>query len=300
MKHASAIRRIVAATAVVAALGTVSACGGDAKAGHATGTGTATSQARNAASTDDLTALRQVVKATGDAHSAKVEGDITMGSAASMSADGKLDWAHGLTGDMTMSHIGGAVSTAVPGSMSVRYLPDAAYADLGAAAAAQLDGRHWVKYTYADLSKLVGAGAGSDMQQLMRNDDPVHNVQLLLASGTLHRVGTETVRGVSATHYEGTENTAGLATAPGLTAAQRQQLQQQLKQAGVTSGTVDLWVDAHNLPVKVATRMQTSQGTVSSTLYYSDYGVAVSETAPPASDTADLTALLKEAQGSSS
>ncbi|PWI43658.1 hypothetical protein [Streptomyces sp. ICBB 8177] len=300
MKHASAIRRIAAATAVVAALGAVSACGGDAKAGHATGTGKATSQAGNTASADDLTALRQVVKATGDADSAKVDGDVSMGSTESMSVTGRLAWAHGLTGDMTMSHIGGAVSKALPGSMAVRYLPDAAYANLGDAASAQLDGKHWVKYSYADLAKIMGAGSGAAMQQLMQNDNPVHNVQLALASGTLHRVGTETVRGVAATHYEGTENTGSLSTASGLTAAEREQLQRQLKQAGVTSGTVDLWVDAHNLPVKVADRMQTSQGTVSSTLYYSDYGVAFSETAPPASDTADLTALLREAQGSSS
>jgi hypothetical protein len=289
------VRRVTLSIALVTALAGVAACnssdssggsGKDDKAGH-----------KGTTHVSPIAALRSAEKSTDNADSAKVESTTTMGTMMSMKADGVMGWADGLTGTMTITYTGGTMADTMrqtgSTSMQARYLRDAYYARMGDKFAQQSGGKHWIKYAYDDLAKL-GGGSGAYLKDQMQNTTPNQSVKLLLASGDVTKVGEETVRGEKTTHYSGTVDVADLATkTSNLSASQLADLKKQLTAAGVSTEKVDIWVNGDDLLVKKVEKGELSTGTMSSTAYYSDYGVKVSATEPPAGDTADFKDLLK-------
>ncbi|MFS8203966.1 hypothetical protein ACLVWQ_35510 [Streptomyces sp. CWNU-52B] len=291
----TSVRRVSVSIAVVAALTAVGACGGSdsdaGSGGDSKGAGKAKTRA------NPIAALRSVEKSTDGADSAKVESTTTMGTMMSMEADGALGWADGLTGNLTITYTGGAMADQMrqlgTTSMEARYLPDAYYAKMGDKFATQSGGKHWIKYDYDDLAKLAG-GSGAYMKDQMQNTTPNQSVKLLLASGDVKKVGTEKVRGEDTTHYSGTVEVADLADkSSNLSADQLADLKQQLEQAGVTTETIDIWVNDEDLLVKKAEKGELATGAMSSTAYYSDYGVRVSVEEPAVGDTADFKDLMQ-------
>ncbi|MFD6288140.1 hypothetical protein [Streptomyces sp. NPDC060205] len=298
----SIVRRVTVSMAVVAALTGAAACSGsdsdggsrgegEGSAGDAKGTGGAGTLA------DAIVALRSVEKSTDGADSAKVESTTTMGTMMSMKADGALGWADGLTGKLTITYTGGTMADQMrqlgTTSMEARYLPDAYYAKMGDKFAEQSGGKHWIKYDYDDLAKLAG-GSGAYMKDQMQNTTPNQSVKLLLASGDVEKVGEEKVRGEDTTHYSGTVDVADLAGRnSSLSASQLADLKSQLEQAGVTTETIDIWVNDQDLLVKKAEKGELATGSMSSTAYYSDYGVEVAAEEPAAGDTADFADLMR-------
>ncbi|MFJ8937896.1 hypothetical protein ACIRL0_19595 [Streptomyces sp. NPDC102365] len=298
----SIVRRVAVSIAVAAVLTGAAACGGphsdgdsggDGKGSAADGKGTGGAGTR----TDAVVALRSVAKSTDGADSAKVESTTTMGTMMSMEADGVLGWADGLTGNLMITYTGGTMADQMrqlgTTSMEARYLPDAYYAKMGDKFAEQSGGRHWIKYGYDDLAKLAG-GSGVYMKDQMQNTTPNQSVKLLLASGDVEKVGEEKVRGEDTTHYSGTVEVAELAgRSSSLSASQLAELKSQLEQAGVTTETIDIWVNDKDLLVKKAEKGELATGSMSSTAYYSDYGVEVAAEEPAAGDTADFKDLMR-------
>lgn len=245
-----------------------------------------------------IAALRTAEKSTDGADSAKVESTTTMGAVMAMTADGSLGWGDGLTGTLTITYTGGTIADTMrqmgTTSMEARYLPDAYYARMGDAFAEQTGGKHWIKYPYAALETL-GGGSGAYLKDQMENSTPNQSVKLLLASGDVRRVGEEKVRGERTTHYSGTVEVADFATRnSSLSESQLADLRKQLEQAGVTTQTVDIWVDDENLLVKKVEKGESANGVYSQTAYYSDYGTPVDTEVPPAADTADFSELLQQ------
>ncbi|MFI8926567.1 hypothetical protein ACIG3E_02620 [Streptomyces sp. NPDC053474] len=288
-------RRVALAIAAATALTGITACGSsdgtdsDSKGSSGKGGG-------GGLAVSPIAALRTIEKSTDKADSAKVESETTMGSVMSMKASGALGWEDGLTGNMTITYTGGQLAETMrqtgSTSMEARYLPDAYYAKMGDRFAAQADGKHWVKYAYDDLER-VGGGSGAYMKDAMQNSTPHQSVKMLLASGDVKKVGEEKVRGVNTTHYSGTVDVAELAEkSSGLSASQLSDMKRQLEQAGVTTETVDIWVNDENLLVKKVEKGQMKTGELAATAYYSDYGTAVSAKEPPAADTADFKDLV--------
>lgn len=146
---------------------------------------------------------------------------------------------------------------------------------MGDAMAANTGGKHWIRYSYQDLAELGGA-SGDVMKDQIQNSTPEQGVKALLASGDVKKVGREDVRGVDATHYSGTVDVAGLtAKNSNLDAEQLAAFKEQLALAGVTTQTVDIWVDENDLLVKKTERGEMKTGTFNTTLFYSDYGTEV-------------------------
>ncbi|MCX5060769.1 MULTISPECIES: hypothetical protein [unclassified Streptomyces] len=292
------VRRVSLSIAVLTVLSAVAACsssdsGKDGKDDKTAG--------KAVTHLSPIAALRTAEKSTDSADSAKVESTTTMGSLMSMTADGALGWADGLTGNLTITYTGGTMADTMRGlgttSMEARYLPDAYYAKMGEKFAEQAGGKHWIRYGYADLAAL-GGSSGAYLKDQMQNTTPNQSVKLLLASGDVKKAGTEKVRGVNTTHYSGTVDVADLAGKnSNLTASQLAGLKKQLTQAGVTTETVDIWVDGQDLLVKKTEKGRMTAGEYTQTAYYSDYGVKVSATEPAASDTEDFKALLKKQGG---
>ncbi|WP_406373998.1 hypothetical protein OG788_26890 [Streptomyces sp. NBC_00647] len=289
------VRRVALSIALTAALAGATACnssdssGGSGKAGQ-----------KGTTRVSPIAALRSAERSTDGADSAKVESTTTMGTLMSMKADGVMGWADGLTGTMTITYTGGTLAETMrqtgSTSMQARYLPDAYYARMSDKFAAQSGGKHWIRYGYDDLAKF-GGSSGAYLKDQMQNTTPNQSVKLLLASGDVEKVGAETVRGRSTTHYSGMVDVADLASkSSNLSASQLADLKKQLTAAGVTTEKVDIWVDGDDLLVKKVEKGELTSGTMTSTAYYSDYGTKVSAEEPPTADTADFKDLLK-AQG---
>jgi len=292
------VRRVTLSIALTTALAGVAACGSSGGSGSSGKDDKAVHKGTTHVS--PIAALRSAEKSTDGADSAKVESSTTMGTMMSMTANGTMGWADGLTGTMTITYTGGTMADTMrqtgSTSMQARYLPDAYFAKMSDKFAEQTGGKHWIRYGYDDLAKL-GGSSGAYLKDQMQNTTPNQSVKLLLASGDVKKVGEDSVRGEQTTHYSGTVNVADLATkSSNLSASQLADLKKQLTAAGVSTEKVDIWVNGDNLLVKKVEKGELSSGTMSSTAYYSDYGVKVSATEPPASDTADFKDLLK-AQG---
>ncbi|MEU3826172.1 hypothetical protein GT045_10395 [Streptomyces sp. SID486] len=282
------VRRATLSIAVVAALTGVAACG-TTDADKAAG--------KTAIHVSPIAALRSAEKSTDSAESAKVRSTTSVGDLMAMTANGALTWENGLKGNLTITYTGGKMAEAMKKagtqSMEARYLPDAYYAHMGDTFAQQAGGKHWLKYSYDDLAKLGGA-SGSYMKDQIQNATPNQSVKMLLASGDVKKVGEEKISGVDTTHYSGTVNVADLASkTSNLSADQLSALKKQLSQAGVTTDTVDLWINDQNLLVKKTEKADTANGAMTNTTVYTDYGVKVSAEAPPAADTRDFGDLMK-------
>lgn len=293
--NSTMVRRLTVSIAAATALAGVAACNsadssgssgkGD-KAGH-----------KSVTRVSPIAALRSAEKSTDGADSARVESTTTMGTLMSMKSGGVMAWGDGFTGDMTITYTGGTMADTMrqlgSDSMEARYLPDAYYAKMGDAYARQVGGKHWIRYAYDDLAK-IGGGSGAFLKEQAQNSSPNQTVKLLLASGDVKKVGEETVRGKRTTHYAGTVDVSDLAARSShLTEGQLSDMKKQFDQAGITTEDVDIWVDAEDLLAKAVSKAAMATGTLSSTTYYSDYGVKVSAAAPPASDTMDFKDILK-------
>ncbi|MET9766483.1 hypothetical protein [Streptomyces sp. NPDC006415] len=293
----STARRMGTALAAAAALTSIAACSGSDGSAGSGDSGTGKAGAVGKAS--PVAALKQVQQKTGGAQSAKVEGTTEMGSTVSMKQSGVIGWADGLSGALTITYTGGTMGDALKqtggdGSVQARYFKDAYYANLGAGMAANTGGKSWIRYSYKDLAELGGA-SGDVMQDQVQNSTPDQGVKALLASGDVKKVGQEDVRGVSATRYSGTVDVAELtAKNSDLDAKQLAEFKEQLALAGVTTQTVDIWVDDNDLLVKKTERGEMKTGAFNSTLFYSDYGTEVPSDKPAASDTVDFKELLKQ------
>ncbi|MFI9720335.1 hypothetical protein ACIHFE_11855 [Streptomyces sp. NPDC052396] len=296
------LRSVCALAAAAFALTSVAACGGgksdksDKKdSGKASSSASSDNQGQSPV-TQAISALRKAVTATNGAHSANVEGTTTMAATGTMNMKGALDWAAGVQGDVTISGGQGAMAALAngPGGMHARYLRDAYYVNLGEASpqtAAQLGGKHWIKYDYDWMAKKLGP-SGAYLKDQMQNNNPTRSMELIINSGDVRQVGTETVRNVKATHYSGTVDVSKMAEKQSsLSKDQLDQLKRQMEQAGATTEQVDLWVSDDNLLVKKVEKANGGSGTTESTVYYSDYGTKVSAEAPAADDTVDAATL---------
>jgi hypothetical protein len=170
------------------------------------------------------------------------------------------------------------------------------------ALAEELGGKPWAKLDLSSMGPL-----GSTFKSLIdsaKNTDPAEQLRPLLASGDVHKVGTETVDGVRATHYSGTVDPAtafdSTQAAKNLTPAQIAQLKSLLKSGGVRNETIDVWVASDGLPVRETISVDTSSGAARTDLHLSDWGKPVTVTAPPADQVGDLSSMMSGLGGTSS
>jgi hypothetical protein len=274
-------RTVLTVTAATATLGAVAACGGkttSATVQHPSAT-------PSAVAVSPVAYLVQVENATAKIHSAEIDQTLTAGTLHQVRLAGDNDWANGLQGNVTMS-----VKSATPAPISaiqMKIRSDAMYVKVPARKLASVGGKHWIKESFALLAAQGAAGkAGTDQ---LKQANPAMAVRMLISSGDVRKVGRETVRGVTTTHYTGTLDVAKLiATKQGLTPDDVKFLKKRLTASGAADDHIDLWVNSENLPVETQEQMQTDTAEVTSTTYFSHYGVAVDLSVPAASDTYSL------------
>ncbi|MFB9522244.1 hypothetical protein [Streptomyces cremeus] len=298
------VRRAGLSVLAAAVLTGVTACGGgtgkQAEGGKETVGGKATAGGKEE-TRSAVSVLQAAQKKAGAANSAKVESNLSVGSAMGTQSKGSLRWDDGVTGVMDLTYTKGQMAENLKkmgsdGTMKARYLPDAYFVDMGPAFAKDMGGKSWIRYGYDDMVKLMGP-SGALLKDQMQNSTPEQGVKQLLATGQVKEVGKEEVRGVQATHYAGTLDVRKMAESNSqLDAKTLAGLRKQLEQAGVTTSVIDIWIDEDDVLVKKTERSQSKAGPINSTVFYSDYGVDVTAEAPPTARTVDFKDLMKKQQ----
>ena len=198
--------------------------------------------------------------------------------------------------EMKMSFASGQLASLSSGPMEFILKDNVGYVNLGTLGSQQTAGKQWLKIDLSSLGNFPGgAGSLSSLTKVNQNVDPADQLKLLLTSGDLKRVGTETVDGVKSTHYAGTVDTAKVVqqyAGGNLTTEDLNKLKDALAQSGVTSEHIDLWLSNAGLPVEVKlSATSTTVGKIASDLHFSDWGRPVSITPPPADQVVDISQL---------
>ena len=133
------------------------------------------------------------------------------------------------------------------------------------------------------------AGESKEIAEALKQADPRMALKMFSDVGTLKQMGTETVNGVSATHYSVTVELAKVAQ-------QHPELADILNvliQNGVKTQDVQLWVDSQKRPVRLVTSAQLPNpvkpgAKINSTqsVDFTDWGAPVTIQAPPADQVA--------------
>jgi hypothetical protein len=166
-------------------------------------------------------------------------------------------------------------------------------------------GKKWLKFDLAS----AGKSAGIDLSSLTQgaNQDPTQTLQYLKAAGgNVKRVGTETVRGTSTTHYTATVDFEKVPdTAPAdERAAMRRSIQQIIKLSGTKTVPIDVWVGDDGIARRIVSSYGSNVGgehaTVKQRIEMYDFGTKIDVKIPPDDETVDFSQLGDLLQGAGS
>ncbi|WP_329458200.1 hypothetical protein [Streptomyces sp. NBC_01497] len=297
----------------VAAVGVLAGCGPTGGNANSAGDGSTSPAPSGSASApgagsgsgggQDAAAVRSAYQKTADEKSAKLTmstmvGGVGGNGSMTLHGSGVIDLANG--GSQVTMNIGDQ-------QIEERTLDGMLYEKLPATTSRQLlpAGKTWLKL---DLKKVAGALGGSSGATAGMTDPAAPFTYVKGLSGTdVTKVGTETVNGTRTTHYRASVDVGKLT--PGNTAESRQ-LRQQLGDRL----PVDLWLDDQGRirQEEVRATVKTGAGASASSsaspapsaaagkvaldskLQFTDFGTKADVSAPPAAQTADVTAKLAQ------
>ena len=254
----------IAATAVLAF--SVAGCGGGGKGGGSAVSGQAIALA-----------------ASKSARAGSVEADFTIsGSGLSGEGSGVFDTGESRAGQLNMKvHVGGRevpIDTVVSGN--ILYMRSPVFSQVIRLPA----GKEWVKL---DLGRLAQQ-RGIDLSSLASaSPTPTSALEYLRGAGKVEKLGSDTVGGVSTTHYRvRVDLQRAAARSSGST---RVSLQRVIQTTGVKSLPVQVWIDGKNYIRKVVYSQGSGGGrTVKVSMELHDFGNPVTVKPPPASEVLDI------------
>jgi hypothetical protein len=207
------------------------------------------------------------------------------------------------SGQMTMDLSGVPGIAALPGGTGngqvrmVMLYPDV-YMNMPFLAGKLPEGKTWMKL---DLTKAAAqAGLGSPLSSL-EQDDPTRFLEYLRgSSGGVVSMGSETVDGVSTTHYHGTLQLSRVLER--LPTNDQAAAKATLEKLGSATGgiPVDVWIDAQNRVRRIRMNLSVSPGsagtgplaTAGLTIDFKSYGPVPPVVAPPAGEVFDATSAV--------
>jgi hypothetical protein len=271
-------RILPAAVATAALLAATAACAGSAEprdpaadpAGSQAGSGA------DPASPAAAEAVRAAAESTEEITSADFDAVVSSPDAAGgeVTMTGSLSWADELAMDVTLD--GEATAPGMPDEVSAVWLDGVMYPEMGEDFGAGFDGRDWLRMDLANIARETGDESLVDVMSfgLERADqDPREQLDLLLGSPDLERLGEETLDGATVEHYRGT---IAPEDAP----------------SGTEEYLIDVWVDEDDFPVRIRQSYETDEGPVESEVTYRDLGTEVAVEPPPEDSVIDFMDLL--------
>ncbi|MFI9153760.1 hypothetical protein [Streptomyces sp. NPDC053367] len=264
--------------------------------------GCAGDKGENRADRTPFQVLTAAYEKTAEAKSARVHMTMTApamlgGSEEPSTVSGVMGWDPAVM-DLTVE---GSSEPGMPAKIRMILRDDVMYMDGGKEAAAEMDGKRWMKL---DFGAAAEASGDKDMARQMTagldnlNQNPAEQIALLLESPNLKHVGAEKIGGVEAEHYKGTLTVAEMMKTNKaldvLKPQERKQLLENIEKSGIKGYDTEVWVGEDDLPVRMDVGMDTPQGDVEMSMTFSDYGTKADVQAPPASETFDLMEMFKE------
>ncbi|MFC7016463.1 hypothetical protein ACFQMH_33195 [Streptomyces viridiviolaceus] len=233
-----------------------------------------------------MAALSRVTDRTEDLGSAEVRTSTDLGTGEPISMDGTYSWGDGYAFDVEMD-TEAAQMQQLTDSPTVRtlFVDGAYYYDIDPQATGPLQGKEWMKI---DGSAVFGE-SGADALSGSAGASPSASMKSLKYASDVEDLGKENVNGRSTTHYRaviGQEDMGKLKDAYGSQGNLLDSLT-----GGAESITMDVWVGAGDLPV----RMKQEFGAMAVTMDFDKFGATKKIVAPPAAQTGDLTEEVKEA-----
>ena len=231
------------------------------------------------------------------AQTVQLRGTTSLAGLGDVHLTGAEQFAPSVAADLKMTFSGSQLAAMSNGPMEIILKDNIGYLNLGTLGAQLTNGKQWLKLDLSSVATLPGStGSLSSLSKVNQNADPAQQMRLLLASGDLKRVGTETVDGVKSTHYTGTVDPVRVVqqhAGSNLTPDDVSKLKDALQQAGITSENIDLWLSqATSLPVEIkVSANSTTAGQIATDLHFSDWGRPVSITAPPDDQVVDISQL---------
>jgi hypothetical protein len=159
-----------------------------------------------------------------------------------------------------------------------------------------LGGKSWVKMDLEALGKQQGIDLGELTQFGQTN--PTQSLRFLQgASDDFEELGEEEVRGVGTTHYRGTVDLRKAAEQ--ISESARSTAERLIELMGVSKLPFEVWIDDEDLTrrIKYEQPLPAAAGQDASmtlTMDFFDFGVAVDVEPPPAGDVVDLQELIQQ------
>lgn len=281
----------VAAGLVTALL--LAGCGGDAsEESRNTGSGDTAEQSRD----NVAQAVTAAARRTTEVSSAKVTMTVRPPGGSEVRMSGVLGW-DPLSMDMRLA-TDTPKGLSLPDADRLVWVDDTLY--LGGADLTRHDGKRWLKVDLGGaLAKLGGSSLAGGLDTV-NGQDPRQLMTLLRAAPDVTHVGKDEVDGVTAQRYKGTVTVDDVVNADDgldfLSGSEREDLLKGLKESGMRGYEIEAWVK-DDLPVRLHTTVDSPMGEVSVVQKLSDYGTDTKAQAPPADETFDISAFLRELTG---
>ncbi|MEU2283152.1 hypothetical protein ABZ614_14685 [Streptomyces sp. NPDC013178] len=259
-----------------AAMFVVSACGAE-----------SVKQAADAVDKTDtvMAALARATDRTEQVGSAEVKMTTDLGTGAPVTMEGTYSWGDGYAFDVEMDTAAAQMQQLQDApTMRMLFVDGAYYYDVDPQADGPLAGKEWMRIDGSAVFGKQGAQALSGS-----NGSPSASMKGLKYAKDVEDLGEETVNGQSTTHYRaviGQDQMGKLKDAYG---------DQNSLFGSVTGGassiTMEVWVGAKDLPVRLVQQV----GAMKVTMDFEKFGKTADVQAPPAAQTGDLTKVLEEA-----
>jgi hypothetical protein len=236
---------------------------------------------------DDAAAIRAALTRASDRTeqlgSAEVETTTVLDAVGGrpISMDGTYSWGDGPAMDVEMDTAAAQLSSLQDDpTTQVKMVDGAYYYGIDPQPSGPLEGKHWMRI---DVSAVAGEAGEAGEANMADNADPTAGLRYIGTSANVKDLGEETVLGKKVTHYRGSVGPEGINDSK-FTDAEKKAALRALSASGGKI-TYDIWVDGEDLPVRVKQR----GAGMTVTMDFLKFGATKPITAPPASDTGDLT-----------
>ncbi|MCT9076465.1 hypothetical protein [Streptomyces fulvoviolaceus] len=260
-----------------AAMVATSACGAD-----------SVKQAADAVDKTDaiMAALTRATDRTEQLGSAEVKMTTDVGTGTPIAMDGTYSWGDGYAYDVEMDTKAAQMQTLTDDpSIRVLLVDGAYYYDVDPQPSGPLKGKEWMKI---DTSAVLGESGAQALSG--SSGSPSASMKGLKYADDVEDLGKQTLNGQSTTHYRAVIDQAGMGKFKEAYGDQDSLLGSVT--GGATSITMDVWLGAEDLPV----RMKQKFGTMTVTMDFEKFGKTATVKAPPAAQTGDLTEEIKKVQ----
>ncbi|MFF2380922.1 hypothetical protein [Streptomyces sp. NPDC058108] len=235
-----------------------------------------------------MAALGRATDRTDSLGSAEVRMSTEVKGAAPIAMEGTYSWGDGYAYDVEMDTKAAKMETLTRSPTIRTLLVDGAYYyDTDPQPSGPLKGKEWMK---VDASAVFGDKGAQALTGTSNAGSPAATMRGLRYASDVRDLGRQTVDGKSATHYRAVIDKNHLGRAKEALASGDDTLFGSVT-GGADSITMDVWVGAGDLPV----RLKEVIGTMTVTMDFEKFGATADVKAPPAAQTGDVTELMKKA-----